>query len=130
MVSSAAGGSSYGSEIPVNSGIWPERAFAYSPLRSRDSHTSIGVLMCTSTKSAPAASAMRRASARSASYGAIGAAMPMPPCRATSAATNPIRRMFTDRSAREKPSPLESSRRTTSPSNSDTVRVPSSSSAS
>ncbi len=63
----------------MNSGICPERAFAYSPLRSRASHTSIGVATCTSTKSAPAASAMRRASARSASYGAIGAAMPMPP---------------------------------------------------
>ncbi len=87
MTRSASSGASYGSETPVNSGICPARALAYRPLRSRASHTSIGVLTWTSTKSAPAASAMRRASARSASYGAIGAAIPMPPWRATSEAT-------------------------------------------
>ncbi len=41
-----------------------------------------------------------------------------------------MRRMFIDRSVLENPRPAESTRRTTSPSNSETVRVPSSSSAS
>ena len=60
----------------------------------------------------------------------MGAQIAMPPCRATSAATYPILAMFRSLSSRENVSPAESSRRTRSPSSSDTVRSPRSSSAS
>ena len=54
----------------------------------------------------------------------IGAQIAMPPCRAISAATYPIRAMFRSRSAREKVRPADSSRRTRSPSSSETCRSP------
>ena len=54
----------------------------------------------------------------------------MPRCRPTSAATQPIRRTLRSRSALLKPSPAESSRRTTSPSSRVIVRSPVSRSAS
>ena len=48
----------------------------------------------------------------------------MPPCRATSAATYPIRAILRSRSARENDSPADSSCRTRSPSSSETRRSP------
>ena len=109
--------------------ITPARAFAYRPFLSRASHTASGVETCTSTKS-PTSLTMDRTADLAAAYGAIGAQIAIPPCRATSVATYPIRAMFRSRSAREKVSPADSSRRTRSPSSSDTVRSPRSSSAS
>ena len=47
MVTSASAGTSYGSEMPVNSFRIPARALAYKPLRSRCSQTSTEVAMCT-----------------------------------------------------------------------------------
>src|SRR5262249_24193190 len=66
---SGARGGSYGSDTPVNSGTSPARAFAYSPLTSRDSHTSIGVSTYTSTKR----SIFARTSSRTDRYGEIAA---------------------------------------------------------
>jgi hypothetical protein len=109
--------------------ISPARAFAYRPLRSRSSHTASGVATCTSTKF-PTSETISRTLVRAAAYGAIGAQMAIPPCRATSVATYPIRAMFRSRSSRENVRPADSSRRTRSPSSSDTVRSPRSSSAS
>ena len=51
-----------------------------------------------------------------------------PPCRAISAATQPIRRMLVSRSSLEKVSPADRCRRTTSPSRLVTLRSPCSSS--
>jgi hypothetical protein len=65
MVRSASPGSSYGSEIPVNEPITPARACAYSPLRSRASHTSSGVDTCTRMKS-PVSDTIRRTPPRAA----------------------------------------------------------------
>src|SRR3954463_1516763 len=66
----------------------PARALAYRPLRSRASHTSSGVATWISTKS-PTSVTIERTAARAAAYGAIGAQMAIPPCRATSVATDP-----------------------------------------
>ena len=108
----------------MNSGISPRRALAYSPLRSRRSHSSSGVATCTSTNAPPASSTIARTCLRVASNGAIGLQMATPPCRLISAATQPIRRMFVSRSALEKVSPADRFRRTTSPSRLVTVRSP------
>ena len=52
----------------------------------------------------------------------MGAATARPPCRATSAATYPMRRTLRSRSSAENPRPADSSRRTTSPSSRVTSR--------
>jgi hypothetical protein len=93
-------------------------------LTSRASHTSSGVEIHTSRKAPgpPAASTVARTQRRVASYGAIGAHTARPPCFVTSAATQPIRRMLTSRSAAEKPRPLDRCVRTTSPSSTVTWR--------
>ena len=109
--------------IPVKSVTSPARARAYSPFRSRDSQTSSGVLTQTS-RNAPCASAIARTRARDRANGAIGAASATPPCRATSAATQPIRSTLRSREATSKPSSAERCWRTSSPSRSVTRRAP------
>src|SRR5207249_4151519 len=61
MTTSASSGCSYGSEIPVNSFTMPARAFAYRPLRSRASHASSDVAMCTRMKPPPFSTIARTA---------------------------------------------------------------------
>ena len=72
MRSSGSLGDSYGSEIPVNSFILPSRASLYNPLRSRLSHSSKLVAICTSIK-VPHFSISSLTSLRVLEYGAIGA---------------------------------------------------------
>ena len=72
-------------------------------------------------------STMARTCCRVSSNGAIGLQTATPPWREISAATQPIRRMLVSRSSREKVSPAERFRRTTSPSRLVTVRSPCSS---
>ena len=112
----------------MNSGISPRRALAYSPLRSRRSHSSSGVATWTRKNAPPAAAVIARTSCRVASNGAIGLHTATPPCREISAATQPIRRMLVSRSSRLNVRPADRFRRTTSPSRLVTVRSPASSS--
>src|SRR5438105_1055173 len=55
--------------MPVNSLIFPARAFSYKPFGSRSSHTSSGALTKISMKSQPPSSAISRARRRSARGG-------------------------------------------------------------
>src|SRR5262249_8603857 len=117
-VSSAAAGGSYGSATPVNSGISPDRAFAYSPFTSRASQSSREVATWISTKF----EIHPRISSRTDRYGEIAAVTDTTPFRASTAATHPIRRMFLSRSSFENPSPFDRCSRTSSPSSSSTRR--------
>ena len=82
--------------MPVKSLICPARAFLYSPLGSRASHTSSGASTNTSTKS-PGGRLARTAS-RSARYGLTNAVSVTSPASHSSPATAPTRRMFSSRS--------------------------------
>ncbi len=102
----------------VNSGISPARALAYSPFTSRFSHSSREVATWISTK----LSIQARTSSRTERYGEIAAVTDTTPLRASTDATQPIRRMFVSRSAFENPSPSDRCSRTSSPSSSSTLR--------
>src|SRR5581483_3889441 len=112
--SSGADGSSYGSLIPVNSGISPARAFAYRPFTSRRSHSSIGVATSISMNG-PNGSTNARAFCRASAYGEMADTMTATPARVRRDATQPMRSTFASRSPFENPSPYDRCVRTTSP---------------
>ena len=87
-----------------------------------------GVATWTRKNAPPASSTIARTCWRVSSNGAMGLTTATPPCRAISAATQPIRRMLVSRSSLENVRPADRCRRTTSPSRLVTVRRPCSSS--
>ena len=107
-------GASKGDEIPVNSLISPRRALAYKPLTSRRSHSSMGVLTYTSRKSS--SPIISEAIRRIAWVGLIKAAMVTIPQSTNNLETSAMRRIFSVRSASEKPRLLLMPLRILSPS--------------
>ena len=100
-VRSGCSGASKGAETPVKSLISPRRAFAYNPLTSRRSHSSIGVLTYISRKfSFPTIDA---AISLKSLFGLIKAAIVITPVSIKSLLTSAIRRIFSTRSSAEKP---------------------------
>ena len=89
----------------MKSATSPARARAYRPLRSRASHTSSGVLDPDQQERARAVRPASRALRRPAANGAIGAATAMPPCSATSDATQAIRSTLISRDLGVEPEP-------------------------